>query len=94
MDHQHDAAASAAAAGVVGVFIVVYIVFLIAMIAFSVWMYWRILAKAGFNGALSLLLLTGIGGLIIQIILAFTTWPRDRVAVPPSAGYGGPPAPV
>lgn len=93
MDH-HDAASSAAAAGVVGVVIVVYILFLMAIVAFSIWMQWRILVKAGFNGALSLLLLTGIGGLIIQIILAFTTWPRDRAALPSSGGYGGPPATV
>ena len=93
MDRHHDASGAVAALGAVGVIIIVLIV--LALFAFGIWMQWRILVKAGFNGALSLLLLLGgIGFFIVQIILAFTTWPRDRVALPPNAGYGGPPANV
>ena len=49
----------------------------LAAFAFSIWMWWRILEKAGFAGALSLLLLTGIGGLILQVMLAFSRWPME-----------------
>jgi preprotein translocase subunit SecY len=52
-------------------------IFALAGCVFSIWMWWRILEKAGFSGALSLLLLTGIGGLILQIMLAFSRWPME-----------------
>lgn len=66
------------ASGVAGTFILLYLCFIAALIAFSIWLWWRILAKAGYNGALSLLILTGIGGLIIQLILAFGKWPIEN----------------
>jgi hypothetical protein len=81
-------------------FIAIIMLFSLAALAFSIWMWWRILEKAGYNGALSLLVLTGIGGLIIQIVLAFGRWPiEDTMAalrgarpVPPmGAPMGGPP---
>lgn len=67
----------AATAGIVGVVMVAYGVFIIAVLALSIWLQWRILAKAGYNGALSLLALTGIGSIIPTIILAFGKWPLE-----------------
>jgi energy-converting hydrogenase Eha subunit B len=47
--------------------------------AFGVLCYWRICAKAGYSGAMSLLvLLPGVGAAILMCILAFGDWPgRD-----------------
>ncbi len=77
MDH-----GSAAAAGVIATLIFVYGIVLLAIIAFTIWVYWRIFAKAGYNGALSLLnFVPGVGQLICMIILAFGRWPiEDQLA--------------
>jgi hypothetical protein len=41
---------------------------------------WRILAKAGYPGPLSLLALIPIVGLVIIFWLAFSEWPLERAA--------------
>ncbi len=58
---------------------------------FTLWVYWRIFAKAGYNGAMSLLnLIPGIGPLICMIVLGFGRWPiEDELA----ALRGGAPIP-
>ncbi|MBV8197717.1 MAG: hypothetical protein JO263_06260 [Candidatus Eremiobacteraeota bacterium] len=93
MDHS-----SAAAAGFMATFILVYGIVLLAIMAFTIWVYWRIFAKAGYNGAMSLLnLIPGIGPLICMIVLAFGRWPIEdelsalRAVAPSSATV--PPAP-
>lgn len=50
----------------------------IALIVFSVIIYWRIFSKAGYNGAMSLLMFVPIANLIIICILAFGEWPIYR----------------
>ncbi len=60
----------------------------IASIVFSVIVYWRIFSKAGFSGALSLLMFVPIANIVMICILAFAEWPiyqelnmlRQRVA--------------
>jgi len=60
-------------------FILTIFVFLIAITAFFVWLFWRIFAKAGYNGALGLLcLIPTVGPLICLIVLAFGTWPVEN----------------
>jgi hypothetical protein len=83
---------SAAAAGVLATFGLVYAVILLAIVAFTIWVYWRIFARAGFNGALSLLnFIPGVGPLICMIILAFGRWPiEDQLAA--LQGQAAPPA--
>ena len=78
MDRSSAAAASAFAA-----FAFFYLIVLLAIVVFSIWLYWRIFAKAGYNGALSLLnLVPGVGPLICVLILAFGRWPiEDQLAV-------------
>ncbi len=41
----------------------------------TIWFFWRIFAKAGMSGALSLLNIIPFGTFICLIILAFGTWP-------------------
>ncbi len=76
MDH------SAATAGFIATLALAYGVVILALIAFTIWLYWRMFAKAGYNGALSLLnLIPGVGQLICMIILAFGRWPiEDQLA--------------
>jgi hypothetical protein len=51
----------------------------IASIVFNVVVYWRICSKAGFSGAMSLLMfIPGVGTLILLCILAFGDWPVLR----------------
>jgi hypothetical protein len=73
----------------------------LASIIFSVIIYWRIFSKAGFSGALSLLMFVPIANIVMLCILAFAEWPiyqelnmlRQRVATmggpqfPPQAPY-------
>lgn len=73
----HDDSAAAAGIMAFGCFLWAIIALVgLAVIAFQVWLFWRIFAKAGYNGALGLLiLLPGIGLLIALCILAFGHWP-------------------
>jgi glycopeptide antibiotics resistance protein len=73
--HANDAAvAGLAAAGCM-----VWLVVLLAMVLFPIFCFWRIFAKAGFNGAMALLcLIPGIGMIIVLCILAFGTWPAGQ----------------
>jgi uncharacterized membrane protein YhaH (DUF805 family) len=84
-------------AGVLATVFMIYGIIFVAIIIFTLWVYWRIFAKAGFNGAMSLLnLVPGIGQLICMIILAFSRWPiEDQMDALRRGGGGGfaPPGP-
>lgn len=82
---------SDAATGLAVAFVLAYLVVLAAIIAFSIWLHWRILAKAGYNGALSLLALTGIGAIVPILILAFGKWPLEAEAERLRSGASGAP---
>jgi len=71
-----------------------YAIVVLAIVAFSIWLYWRIFAKAGYNGALSLLnLVPGVGPLICVVILAFGRWPIEEqlAALQGGATFPSPP---
>jgi len=54
-------------------------VFILAITVFMIWCWWRICTKAGYSGAMSLLLLIpGIGSIILICILAFGDWPIHK----------------
>src|SRR6266700_1739607 len=55
--------------------ILVYAVIMIAVIAFGIFVWWKIFSKAGYSGALSLLLFVPIANLIVILMLAFGEWP-------------------
>jgi len=82
---------NAAYTGFFATLMLVYFVVVLAIVAFTIWVYWRIFAKAGYNGAMSLLnLIPGVGPLISMLILAFGRWPiEDQLD---ALRAGGPPA--
>jgi len=74
------------------VMIMVLAIFALAMAAFMIYCWWRVFDKAGYSGALALLMLVPAGPLILICWLAFGDWPalrelaelRRRAALPPS----------
>jgi hypothetical protein len=62
------------AATLTTIILISIIVSLVAII-FSVIIYWRIFAKAGYSGALSLLMFVPIANIVMLCILAFGEWP-------------------
>jgi len=80
----------AGATAFLGAFFLVYMLIICAAVAFAIWVHWRILAKAGYNGALALLILIPLGALVPLLMLAFGRWPiEDQLA----AALAGRPAP-
>lgn len=51
---------------------------LLAILAFSLVANWKIVSKAGYNGAFSLLLLIPIVGLVFYGMFAFKDWPSKK----------------
>lgn len=60
----------------------------IAFVALLVVAWGRILGKAGYNPWLCLLALIPFVNIVMFLVFAFSTWPRDRQ---PMGGYGQPP---
>jgi uncharacterized membrane protein YhaH (DUF805 family) len=50
----------------------------LAMVVFSILIYWKIFSKAGYSGAMSLLMLVPIANIVVICILAFGEWPIYR----------------
>lgn len=90
-----NSSSDAATAGAAGAFIIIFIIYgliIVGIYAFMVWVFWRILDRAGFNGALALLNIVPFGTLILLCILAFGRWPLlDRLGIAPGAAPGYPP---
>jgi hypothetical protein len=51
------------------------VIFSLIAIIFAIIIYWRIFSKAGYSGALGLLMFVPIANIIVLCILAFGTWP-------------------
>jgi hypothetical protein len=51
------------------------VIFSLIAIVFAVIIYWRIFSKAGYSGALGLLMFVPIANIIVLCVLAFGTWP-------------------
>jgi heme/copper-type cytochrome/quinol oxidase subunit 2 len=47
----------------------------LGLVIFAIICWWKIFAKAGYSGAMGLLLLVPFGELIMLLILAFGKWP-------------------
>ena len=50
-------------------------IFALIVIIFAVIIYWRIFSKAGYSGALILLMFVPIANIIVLCVLAFGNWP-------------------
>ena len=64
--------------------IILTMVSFVLTLVLVVWPFWRIFSKAGFQGALSLLMLVPIVNMFVPIYLAFTEWPALKA--PPKQG--------
>ncbi|MBC5801565.1 MAG: hypothetical protein GIX03_00815 [Candidatus Eremiobacteraeota bacterium] len=84
MDHNSSAAAAALAA-LFGSFFFVWIGLIILALVVN----WRIAAKAGYAGALSLLMLIPVVNFVVLLIFAFSKWPiEEQLAAARGAGPG------
>ncbi len=52
--------------------------FVLALLVFAVFIWWRIFSKAGFPGALGLLMLVPLVNLAMMCFLAFARWPVQQ----------------
>ncbi len=67
--------------------------FVIALLVFTVFIWWRIFAKAGYPGALALLMLVPLVNLGLLCVLAFAEWPIQRELAQLRRTAGSPPTP-
>jgi hypothetical protein len=74
----NDNSGSGAIAAFTGVTILVSLLIMVAIIVFSVIIYWKIFSKAGYSGALGLLMFVPIANIVVLCILAFGEWPIYR----------------
>jgi uncharacterized membrane protein YhaH (DUF805 family) len=75
-------------------FVAAYGIFLIIVLIFAIVIYWRIASKAGYPGALALLMIVPFVNLILLLIFAFTEWPIEREVRALRAISGRPPAAI
>jgi len=59
-------------------FIMIMLVISLVSLVISVVVWWTIFSKAGYSGALSLLFLIPIAGLVMLLVFAFGKWPILR----------------
>ncbi len=78
MPNDNSGSSSGALAAVFGGAILVYLLIMIALIVFSVIVYWKIFSKAGYSGALGLLMFVPIANIVVLCVLAFGEWPIYR----------------
>lgn len=74
----NDNSGSGALAAFTGVTLLVFTLIMVAAIVFSVIIYWKIFSKAGYSGALGLLMFVPIANIVVLCILAFGEWPIYR----------------
>ncbi|HEV2580018.1 MAG TPA: hypothetical protein VGT44_04120 [Ktedonobacteraceae bacterium] len=86
---------SSSAGGILAAVGGVTLIVFLAIAVFTVIIYWRIVSKAGYNGAMSLLLFIPIANLIMIIIFAFSEWPiqKELNQLRAMSGRGGPGGP-
>ena len=60
----------------VGTLVYVVVSLLVLILAIVIW--WKIFSKAGYSGALGLLMFVPIANLVLLLVLAFGTWPIEQ----------------
>ena len=69
----------AALAGLMAFGCIFWLILILAAMAFPIFCFWRIFAKAGYNGAMALIwLVPFVGPIVVLCILAFGTWPGGQ----------------
>lgn len=89
-----DSQSQSLATALTGFGLIIGIISLLSVV-FAVIIYWRIFSKAGYSGALSLLMFVPIANIVMLCILAFGEWPiyqelnalRQRVGSMPPPQY-------
>jgi len=61
-----------------GVAILMTLVIVLASLVLGIIIWWKIFSKAGYSGALGLLMLVPIANLVMLLVLAFGQWPIQR----------------
>jgi hypothetical protein len=74
----NDNSGSGALAAALAGGIIIYLIILAAIIVFAAIVYWKIFSKAGYSGALGLLMFVPIANIVVLCILAFGEWPIYR----------------
>jgi hypothetical protein len=91
----HPSDTSAGIAALLAGFWLIYVLFVLGVIALGLIINWRIASKAGYSGAMSLLMLIPLVNIIILVIFAFSRWPiedqRDALRLA-AAAPNSPPA--
>ena len=62
----------------VGLLIAFIVLFVLCIITITLIIWWRILSKTGFHGALGLLMIVPIANFILLLVLAFAEWPVQK----------------
>ncbi len=75
MPHTDQSGAIVAAMAAYGFFISLVA---LASIVLGIIVQWRIASKAGYNGALSLLMLVPFVNIVVLLVFAFSEWPIER----------------
>ena len=83
--------AIAAIGGIVAALVILFIVLVCLVVKAIIW--WKIFAKAGYAGALGLLMLIPIVDIIMAFVLAFGQWPIHRELEHLKQWHGGSPPP-
>jgi uncharacterized membrane protein YhaH (DUF805 family) len=60
----------------IGLIVAIVIGVVVLLFLFSIW--WKIFKKAGYSGALGLLMFIPVVNFILLLILAFSKWPIQR----------------
>lgn len=63
---------------ILGTMTIVSIAIGLAVFILSIIVWWRIFAKAGYSGAMGLLMFVPIANIIVLLILAFGRWPIEE----------------
>jgi hypothetical protein len=87
----HDHTANGAVLAALSAYFLFIAIVGLALIALHVIVYWRIASKAGYNGALSLLMFVPLANFIVLIIFAFSEWPIEHELRLARAGVGATP---
>jgi heme/copper-type cytochrome/quinol oxidase subunit 2 len=88
-------------AAILGAGLIIYLVISLVLLVFAVIVWWKIFSKAGYSGAMGLLMFVPIANLIVLLMLAFAEWPilrelkalRQNQARGPMPMYSAPPNP-